>query len=68
MSKKIYTLEIKFDSSTDEVDYVLEKCDVEGADDFNCSWDYLDLTKYFDKDTIKLFEEYVITLDELPEA
>ncbi len=68
MAKKIYTLEICYDDKTDEVEYLLEKCDKEGADNMNCTWDYVELSKYFDKDTIKLFEEYSICLDELPEA
>ena len=68
MAKKIYTLEIMYDTETEEVEYILEQCDKEGANDISCTWEHMDLGQYFDEETIRLFEEYTITLDELPEA
>ena len=68
MAKKIYNLEICFNTDTEELEYVLKKTDKAAADNASMSWDFTTLGEYFDDETLRLFEESVICLEEIPEA
>ena len=62
MSKRVYHLTIEFDPATEEIEYIVETVnEVEDGGLELTQLGSVDLSKYFDKDTIKqILEAYEI--------
>ena len=54
---KIYTLTIAYNEDTEEVEYMQETISVENTDDIEPSSILVDISDYWDEDTIKLLKD-----------
>jgi hypothetical protein len=54
MALKTYVLTIEYDDESEEVEYLTEQCIEE---EFECFVDDLDISQYWDEETMKLIDE-----------
>jgi hypothetical protein len=54
MALKTYVLTIEYDEESEEVEYLTEQCVEE---EFECLVDDLDISQYWDEETMKLISE-----------
>lgn len=54
MALKTYVLTIEYDEESEEVEYLTEECVEE---EFECLVDDLDISQYWDEETMKLINE-----------
>jgi hypothetical protein len=54
MALKTYVLTIEYDEESEEVEYLTEQCVEE---EFECLVDDLDISQYWDEETMKLIDE-----------